>query len=97
MKIDLKLLSAHLDQAEEAAYVPSDGVNDYLLNEILFPCMNREVMHLKDIDFNAFELDDVSALEEFHEKLEDQTVKVKQLLEKMRAVPPAATHLRSFC
>ncbi len=97
MKLDLELLFTYLSQMEEDTGVSRDGVNDYLIDKILFPCMNRETIRLCDIDFNAFDAEDVDDLMEFHKKLKCRAGTVMSLAEKFGAICPVPADFRSFC
>lgn len=97
MKLDLKLLAAHLSRAEEGPAVPSDGVNDYLLNKILVPSMNGDTLRLRDIDFEAFDVEDVEALANYYDRLHRQSCILAQWAQAVDSVSPAAANFRAFC
>ena len=97
MKLDLELLFTNLSRTEEDTGVSRDGVNDYLIDKILSPCMNGETIRLCDIDFNAFDAEDVDTLAEFHDKLERQAEAAARLAESIGAIRPVPTGFRSFC
>ena len=48
MKLDLNLLSMRFSQAENEPPVPTDGVNEYLLEKILLPCMNGDTIRSEE-------------------------------------------------
>ena len=91
MKLDLKLLSMRLSQAKETPPVPTDGVNPYLLEKILLPCMNDGKVFLRDIDYEAFEIEDVDRLENRAGR------QLEQLAETVRNCPPESLKARLFC
>lgn len=97
MKLDLKLLSAHFARLEDEPSIPRGGVNDYLLDKILFPCMNGKGLFLDDIDFDAFEAEDVEALAEFYNKLTSRTYTLAEFVRAVAEIQPAAVHSRGFC
>lgn len=97
MKLDLKLLSIRFSQEKDEPPVPTDGVNEYLLEQILLPSMSDKDIHLRDIDFDAFDMDDVSVLEQYYDDLYKAGGKLKQLIETVRKVPPEARKARVFC
>lgn len=97
MKLDLKLLSTRLSQAKDEPPVPTDGVNPYLLVKILLPCMNDERILLRDIDYDAFEVEDVDALEEYYDKLSRAGGRLRQFTETVQKCPPEARRVRQFC
>ena len=64
MKLYLKLLSMRFSQAKDEPLVPADGVSEYLLQKILLLCMGGAAIRLRDIDYGAFDVEDVDRLEE---------------------------------
>lgn len=97
MKLDLKLLSIRFSQAEDQLCVQEDGVNRYLLEHILRPNLEGEFLRLCDIDFNAFDEDDVSVLEDYYESLCKAARELAQFAQTVGRVPPAHKTVRSFC
>ncbi len=97
MKLDLKLLAAHLSRAGEGPAVPSDNINDYLLNKILIPNMNGDMLRLRDIDFEAFDVEDVDALADYYDRLRRQSYVLGQWAQAMGDVPPVAANSRAYC
>lgn len=97
MKLDLKLLSIRFSQMKNEPPVSIDGVNPYLLEKILLPCMNGEKVHLGDIDYTAFDVEDIEALAEYHDALGRAEYKLKQLVETVDNLPPEASKARMFC
>lgn len=97
MKLDLKLLSIRFSQAKDEPPVPTDGVNDYLLEKILLPGMSDSGVYLRDIDFDAFDMDDVNVLEQYYGELSKASWKLQQLVGTVRKVPPEARKARVFC
>lgn len=97
MKLDLKLLSMRFSQAKDELPVPTDGVNPYLLEKILLPCMNGGSVLLRDIDCDAFEVEDVDELEKYYDKLSRAGSQLGQLTETVRNCPPEARKVRLFC
>ena len=97
MKLNLKLLSTRFSQAKEQLYVPDDGVNPYLLEHILRPNLEGEFLRLGDIDFGAFDADDVPALEDYYDRLYQASQDLSQFAQTLSRVPPAPRTVRSFC
>lgn len=97
MKLDLTLLSMRFSQAKDEPPVPTNGVNGYLLQKILLPCMNGENIRLRDIDYDAFEVEDVDELEEYYDKLSRAGRRLRQFTETVQNSPPEARKVRLFC
>lgn len=97
MKLDLKLLSMRFSQAKDEPPVPTDGVDPYLLEKVLRPCMDGADILLRDIDFDAFDAEDVDLLEQYYDKLSRAAGKLRQLTETVRKLPPQAHKARMFC
>ena len=97
MTLNLKLLSTRFSQAKEQLYVPDDGVNPYLLEHILRPNLEGEFLRLGDIDFGAFDADDVPALEDYYDRLYQASQDLSQFAQTLSRVPPAPRTVRSFC
>lgn len=97
VKLDLTLLSMRFSQAKEEPPVPTDGVNPYLLEKILLPCMNGESVLLRDIDYEAFEIEDVGRLEEYYNDLSKVGRGLYQFTKTVWDLPPEARKARLFC
>lgn len=66
MKLNLKLLATRFSQTKDGPPVSEDGVNRYLLEQVLRPNLKGGLLRLGDIDFDAFDADDVPALEDYY-------------------------------
>ena len=97
MKLDLELLSMRFSQAKDEPPVPTDGINPYLLEKILLPCMNDESVLLRDIDYDAFEIEDIDDLESYYDSLSRAGCQLGPLPETVRKCPPEARKARLFC
>lgn len=97
MKLDLKLLSMRFSQVKDEPPVSVNGVNEYLLEKILWPCMNGESILLRDIDYSAFNVEDIEPLAEYHDELAQAGYKLEQLTKTIQNLPPAAKKSRTFC
>ena len=97
MKLNLKLLSTRFSQMEDQPCVPDDGVNRYLVEQVLRPNLEGNLLHLGDIGFDAFDADDVSALEEYYDRLYKASEKLAQFAQTVARVPPAPKDARAFC
>lgn len=97
MKLDLKLLSIRFSQAKDEPPVPTEGVNPYLLGQILLPCMNGKTIKLQDIDYEAFDVDDIEDLANYYCKLSKAGGRLTQLTETIQKLSPEAQKARMFC
>lgn len=97
MKLNLKLLATRFSQAEDESPVPEDGVNRYLLDNILRPTMSGDTLCLGDIDYDAFDEDDVFALEDYHERLARAAGLLGQFAQTVDHIPPTPKKARMFC
>ena len=97
MKLDLKLLSMRFSQTKDEPPAPTEGVNPYLLEKILLPRMNGESILLRDIDYSAFDVEDIEPLAEYHDELAQARYKLERLTKTVRNLPPAAKKSRAFC
>ena len=97
MKLDLKLLALRFSQAKDEPPAPAEGVNPYLLEKILLPYMNGESILLRDIDYSAFDVEDIEPLAEYHDELAQAGYKLEQLTKTVQNLPPAAKKSRAFC
>ncbi len=97
MKLDLKLLSMRFFQAAESRSVSKEGVNEYLLENVLKPYMREENVRYGDIDFDAFEADDLRRLSNYCDELQGAAHKLEQFAGTVAKICPEARRLRSFC
>lgn len=97
MKIDLKLLSMRFSQAKDESPVPTEDVNTYLLTKILLPSMNGETLCLRDIDYDAFDPEDIEQLETYYNNLARAGRRLGQFTETVQNLPPEAQKNRMFC
>ncbi len=97
MTLDLKLLSMRFSQAENEPPAPTEGVNSYLLEKILLPCMNGDTILLRDIDYDAFDVEDIETLAEYHDELAHAGYRLGQLTNTVQNLPPEPKKARMFC
>ena len=97
MKLDLKLLSTRFFQAPDGPPASTEGVNPYLLEHILKPYMREETVLYGDIDFDAFEDDDLRRLENYCEELHDAAAKLDQFVGAVAKTHPESRKQRAFC
>lgn len=97
MKLDLKLLSIRFFQAEDEPLVPEGGVNRYLLDQVLRPAMEGETLYIRDVDFSAFDMDDIETLAEYHDRMGFEQRKLGQFVLPVAHTEPTPVRVRSFC
>lgn len=97
MKLDLKLLATRFFQAEDEPLAPEDGVNRYLLEQVLRPAMEGKTLYLRDIDFSAFELDDIEALGLYYDSLMNAARNLNRFSVPVSQSSPAPGNARVFC
>ncbi len=97
MKLNLKLLAVRFSEAKEEPLVPTDGVNRYLIDNVLVPAMSGETLYVCDIDFSAFDQDDIEALMEYHDSLNLEMQKLSQFAGPVSRTLPAPRRTRAFC
>lgn len=97
MKLNLKLLATRFFQAKDEPLVPEDGVNRYLLESVLRPNLDGDTLCLGDIDYDAFDEEDVSALEDYYNNLARTARILGQFAHTVDRVPPAPQTTRMFC
>ena len=77
--------------------IADGGVNRYLLEQVLRPNLEGELLRLGDIDFGAFDADDVPALEDYYDRLYQAAQDLSQFAQTLSRVPPTPRTVRSFC
>lgn len=97
MKLDLKLLSARFFQAEDGPPVPTEGVNPYLLEHVLHPYMREEPVRYGEIDYDAFEDDELRCFSNYCEELYSAAYKLNQFSKTVASACPEARRQRAFC
>lgn len=97
MRLDLKLLSIRFSQKKEEPPVPQDGINTYLLENILMPTLDSKDIYLKDVDFTAFDVDDIDKLEDYYNQLYNTGRRLDQFIQTVAQTLPSASSVRSFC
>ena len=97
MKLNLKLLATRFSQTKDGPPVSEDGVNRYLLENVLRPNLEGNLLRLGDIDFDAFEADDVPVLEDYFDRLSQASRDLSQFAQTLSRVPPAPKAGRAFC
>lgn len=97
MKLDLKLLATRFSQTKDGPPVSEDGISRYLLEQVLRPNLEGNFLRLGDIDFDAFDADDVPALEDYYDRLYQANQDLSQFAQTVGRVPPVPGTGRAFC
>lgn len=97
MRLDLKLLSMRFSQKKEEPPISQEGLNAYLLENVLMPALDRTDIYLRDIDFTAFDAEDVSELEDYYSQLYEVGQSLEQFVQTVARTQPVASRIRSFC
>lgn len=97
MKVDLELLAGLLSQLEERPSISREGVNDYLLDQILFPCIKGADIRLDEIDFDAFQAEDAGELIDFYNRMNRQKAHLEELARNVGGIRPTAIRSRAYC
>lgn len=97
MNINLKLLSMRFFQTPEEPAISAEGVNPYLLEHVLKPYLREEKLHYGDLDYEAFEADDLRPFINYYETLYPVASKLEQFTCTIAATCPDALKLRQFC
>ena len=97
MRLDLKLLCMRFSQKKEEPPIPQEGLNKYLLEKILTPALHRTDIYLRDIDFTAFDVEDVNELENYYTSLYHEGQGLEQFVQTVAQTQPVASRIRSFC
>ncbi len=97
MKLDLKLLSIRFFQAQEGPPVPTEGVSPYLLEHVLKPYIRNETVRYGDLDYDAFEDDELQRFSEYCGELYNAAYKLDQFSDTMSKTRPEPCKRRVFC
>lgn len=97
MRLDLKLLAMRFSQKKEEPPISQEGVNPHLLEKVLAPALHRTDIYLKDIDFDAFDVEDVDELERYYNRLYNAEQGLELFVQTVAQTRPVAGSARSFC
>lgn len=97
MKLHLKDLCCAFGKAEEAETISTEGVNPYLLEQVLWPALRGNAPELKDIDYDQFESEDLSELADYCERLEITSKKLEQFVGAVAGIEAVPCRSRQFC
>ncbi len=97
MEIDLKLLTMALKNlTEDECSSIAFGVPEYLIENIYKPFMRDEPVYYKNLDFNAFDREDISRFSNWLDHLYRVQSSLRNLNEGFCCAPPAAVSSRTF-
>ena len=98
MKIDLHRFAEKLKHTEAEDTVPGkEEVLPYLYNYILLPLLSGRLVRYGDIDFDAFEADDLRVLSYYCDEINRTVSRLERLNQNLIETPPAASRHRAFC
>lgn len=98
MKIDLHRFAEKLKHIEaEDTVSGKDEVLPYLYDHILLPLLSGHLVRYGDIDFDAFEADDLRVLSYYCDEIGRTVYRLENLNRKLIETPPAAGRRRAFC
>lgn len=97
MKLDLKLLSTYFLQTRESPAVSTERVSEYLLEHFLKPYVREEKLVYGDLDFDAFDDDDLRVLWRYCEAMEETGNKLSCISVALSRAVPEACRRRTFC
>ncbi len=69
MKLHLKDLCREFGRAKNEETVPSEGVNPYLLENVLWPALHGKAPTLREINYEQFDLEDIGALSDYYDNI----------------------------
>ena len=97
MELDLNRLTTRLHTALPEDTVPKGKTNSYLIAAIIEPVLNGRTVKYGDIDFSAFELDDLRRAAGYCDDIDRTASMLSGLVGRMSSTEAAACKVRSFC
>ena len=97
MQLDLNKLFQTLRTIQEEEMLDASEVNPYLLNKVLKPLLDGKELCYGDIDFSAFERDDLRVLSDYCDRRSNLSSQLQKLTEVLIGGKPAACKGRAFC
>ena len=97
MDIDLNRLTTRLHSALPEDTVPKGETNPYLIAAIIEPYLSGRKVKYGDIDFSAFELDDLRRAAGYCDDIDRTSSVLRGLVDRVSASEAAACKVRSFC
>ena len=97
MQLDLKVLRTLLKEAPQEETVDSSDVNPYLLQKVLMPLLEGTELRYRDIDYSAFEADDLRQLSHYCDMRGGTLHRLLGLKKQLTEAVPCACKHRAFC
>lgn len=97
MILDLNAFRTGLLEAEKQKPVDDIYLSDYLRNHLLIPYMNGEDISLDELDYGAFELDDLELLDHYADELARKSRGMQHIPENLVKCPASVRAVRQFC
>lgn len=97
MKINSKALCEAFQYAAAEETVPAESVSGYLLEQVLRPTLRGNPPRLRDIDYDAFDEEDIDELIPFYEEMQIVSEELQKFLTAVASVAPVPCHSRHFC
>ena len=92
LQLNLKQLTAAVRQAVPVTFPEMDKGTRYLYENLYRRLSNEEDVYLSDLDFNAFDSEDVYALSDLHENVfERRTHQADTITNTLRRIKPIGT------
>jgi len=97
MELNVKRLAERFSAATAEDTVPKGDTNPYLISAVIEPMRAGKAVRYGEIDFSAFELDDLRRAAGYCEDFDRTSSKLEQLVANISASEPLACTTRSFC
>ena len=97
MELNLNHLSESFSAAQAEDTVPKGDTNPYLIAAIIDPLRAGRAVKYGDIDFSAFELDDLRTAAGYCDDISGTSGKLESLVANISVSEAAACKTRSFC
>lgn len=97
MKIDLSILAKELTLLPHTSVPEPKNVPPYVLTHILEPLSAGKTVHFADLNFEAFDEDDLNSLCDALSEAEERVNRLKRLWSTFYRSEPKAAVQRKFC
>ena len=97
MKFDVAMLSKKLSSVKEQPTVPTHEVNAYLLEKLVLPLRRGETLRYGQIDFSAFDIDDIRTAAGYSEECDRVSWKLESFAEAVIWADAMPCQTRAFC